>query len=55
MKNGVKFGFFIDDNEKIIFFSSTFMKWAKVMSTGEHQLYMQVIADFPNFKHVVIN
>lgn len=54
MKKGYVFGFFVDENEKIIFLSSTFMNGAKVMSSGEYQLYMQLLADFPNYKRVVI-
>jgi len=54
MKKAVDFGFFINYDEKTIFFSNTFMKWAKVMTTGEYQLYMEVISDFPDFKQVTI-
>ena len=54
MKKGCVFGFFVDENEKIIFISETFMNGAKVMSSGECQLYMQLIADYPNYKQVVV-
>lgn len=46
MKKGYVFGFFVDENEKIIFLSSTFMNGAKVMSSGEY-----VVFPFISFEH----
>ncbi len=52
MKNVL--GFWIDFDNEMIFFSTTFMKGARQMGSGEYELYMRVVSDFPDFKRITI-
>ena len=45
-----KIRIFVDFDNEIIFFSNTFMKGARQMGSGEYELYMKVVLDFPNYK-----
>lgn len=47
-------GFWIDFDNEMIFFSNTFMKGARQMGSGEYELYMRVVSDFPDFKRITI-
>lgn len=47
-------GFWIDFDNEMIFFSNTFMKGARQMGSGEYELYMRVVTDFPDFKRITI-
>lgn len=47
-------GFWIDFDNEMIFFSSTFMNGARQMGSGEYDLYMKVVTDFPEFKRITV-
>lgn len=52
-KKDKAFGFFVNFDKEEIYFSRTFMDGAKVMGSGEFQMYMELQNEFPTFKKII--